>query len=137
MKGKLYFLFIILFLNLILNKNIVYALTQEERELIAKVVKAEAMTECEEGRRLVIDTILNRVESESFPNSVEKVIFQLNQYAVPSKEVDDDILLLVMEEESSRLNDEVIFFRTKKYPSYGEPLFQVERHYFSKEKKGE
>ena len=42
---------------------------------------AEAEGECEEGKRLVIDTILNRVDSEHFPDTVYEVIYQPNQFS--------------------------------------------------------
>ena len=41
-------------------------LPREDIELIALVTMAEAEGECEEGKRLVIDTILNRVDSVYF-----------------------------------------------------------------------
>ena len=41
-------------------------LPQEDIELIALVTMAEAEGECKEGKRLVIDTILNRVDSVYF-----------------------------------------------------------------------
>lgn len=107
-------------------------LTTEERELIAKLVKAEATGESELGQRLVIDTVLNRVESESFPNSVKEVIEQKNQYTTPSNILDDSLLYLVLEEELNKSNNEVIFFNKHKYPKYGEPLFVEGKHYFSK-----
>ena len=112
-------------------------LTYEERELIAKIVMAEAEGEEENGKRLVIDTILNRVDHESFPNSVEEVIFQKGQFTPTTNGrlkrcyVDNDILQLVMEEELIRMNDDVLFFQPGGYSSYGEPVFQVGNHYFS------
>lgn len=48
-------------------------MSNEDIELIALVTMAEAEGECEYGKRLVIDTILNRIESNSFPNTVYDV----------------------------------------------------------------
>lgn len=45
-------------------------ISNDDIELVALVTMAEAEGECEEGKRLVIDTILNRVDSASFPNTV-------------------------------------------------------------------
>lgn len=56
-------------------------LPQEDIELIALVTMAEAEGECEEGKRLVIDTILNRVDSVYFPDTVHGVIYQANQFS--------------------------------------------------------
>lgn len=109
----------------------------EDIELIALVTMAEAEGECEEGKRLVIDTILNRVDSEHFPNTVYEVIYQPNQFSsmwngrVDRCEVREDICQLVKEESKSRVNDEVMFFTAGEYSKYGVPMFQVENHYFS------
>lgn len=112
--------------------------TDYEIELIALVTMAEAEGECELGKRLVIDTILNRVYSDYFPDTVKEVVYQKNQFEsmwngrVDRCEIQDDICDLVREEIESRENTEVMFFRTGKYSKYGEPLFQVENHYFSR-----
>lgn len=111
--------------------------SDEEIELIALVTMAEAETECEEGIRLVIDTILNRVESEYFPNTIIEVIYQENQYdcvingRINRCYVRDDILKFINEEIENRTDGDVIFFRTKKYSRYGSPMYLVGSHYFS------
>ena len=117
--------------------------TDEEIYLIALVTLAEAEGECEEGKRLVIDTILNRVDSPHFPNTVEEVIYQPYQFSSMWNDrytrvtVTDDICDLVREEIYHRLNTEVIFFTANQYGMYGTPMFQVENHYFSSyEQKG-
>ena len=51
-------------------KEVEYPLTREEIELVAQVTMAEAEGEPEEAQRLVIDTILNRVDSDRFPDTV-------------------------------------------------------------------
>jgi N-acetylmuramoyl-L-alanine amidase len=56
-------------------------LSDEEINLIALVTMAEAEGECEEGKKLVIDTILNRVDSEYFPDNVNDVVYQTNQFS--------------------------------------------------------
>lgn len=112
--------------------------TTSDVDLIALVTMAEAEGECEEGKRLVIDTILNRMDSPSFPNTANGVIYQKNQFEamwngrVNRCSVRDDIRQLVIEEMASRTNSEVLYFRTGHYSSYGTPLFQVGNHYFSK-----
>lgn len=109
----------------------------EDVELIALVTMAEAEGECEDGKRLVIDTILNRVDSEHFPDTVYEVIYQPNQFSpmwngrVERCEVREDICQLVKEELESRTNCEVMFFTAGQYSKYGTPMFQVENHYFS------
>lgn len=105
---------------------------------IALVTMAEAEGECEEGKRLVIDTILNRVDSEHFPDTVYEVIYQPNQFSsmwngrVDRCEVRKDICGLVYEELESRTNYDVVFFTAGEYSAYGVPMFQVGNHYFSR-----
>lgn len=112
-------------------------LPQEDIELIALVTMAEAEGECEEGKRLVIDTILNRVDSVYFPDTVHGVIYQANQFSsmwngrVDKCFADDDICQLVEEELQSRTNVDTIFFTAGGYGKYGTPMFQVGNHYFS------
>lgn len=50
--------------------------TEEERELMARIVYLEARGEPFEGQQAVAEVILNRVESEDFPGTVEDVIHQ-------------------------------------------------------------
>ena len=53
-----------------------------EMELIAQLVMAEAGNQDLRGKRYVADVILNRVDSDIFPDTVEEVIFQENQFSV-------------------------------------------------------
>lgn len=112
-------------------------LSDEDMELIALVTMAEAEGECEEGKRLVIDTILNRVNSEYFPDTVYDVIYQKSQFSsmwngrVDKCYVRDDICELVREELKQQSNYEVMFFTAENYGRYGTPMFQVGNHYFS------
>ena len=114
-----------------------YSLTEEEINLIALVTMAEAEGEPEEGKRLVIDTILNRVDGKYWPDTVHDVIYQPHQFTsmwngrVDRCYVKDDIVELVKEELTSRYNSECVLFRTTRYSDYGVPMFQVGHHYFS------
>ena len=56
-------------------------IAEEDISLIALVTMAEAEGECEKGKRLVIDTILNRMDSEHFPDTVYDVIYQPYQFS--------------------------------------------------------
>ena len=108
-----------------------------EETVSALVTMAEAEGECEEGKRLVIDTILNRVDSVYFPDTVYGVVYQANQFSsmwngrIDKCFVDDDICQLVEEELHSRTNVDTIFFTAGEYGKYGRPMFQVGNHYFS------
>ncbi|MCM1525380.1 MAG: cell wall hydrolase [Ruminococcus sp.] len=112
-------------------------LSEEEILLIARVTVAEAEGESEYGKRLVIDTVLNRVDSEHFPDTVTDVIFQPRQFSVMWNgriercEADDDTIRLVREELEERTDSDVIFFRESRYSDYGKPKFTEGSHYFS------
>lgn len=112
-------------------------MSEEDIDLLALVTMAEAEGEPEEGQRLVIDTVLNRVDSEHFPDTVNDVVYQKGHFSsmwdgrVNKCYVMDDIRNLVLEELESRTNSDVVYFRTGKYSKYGSPMFKVGAHYFS------
>lgn len=51
-------------------------LSDEELEVLLRIVEAEAGCEDEEGKLLVANVVLNRVNSDSFPGTVSEVVFQ-------------------------------------------------------------
>ena len=101
------------------------------------VTIAEAEGESEEGKRLVIDTILNRVDSDIFPNTIYDVVYQSGQFSsmwngrASRVCVTEEVRELVREEIMIRSNRDVIYFTAGKYGQYGTPLFQVGNHYFA------
>ena len=109
-----------------------YPISQEEI-----VTMAEAEGETELGQRLVIDTILNRVDDSHFPDNVTDVIFQPNQFTsmwngrVDRCYVKEELVELVKEELLERTNYECVFFTAGGYSNYGVPMFQECCHYFS------
>lgn len=105
--------------------------TPEEMVLIGKIVQHECAHESELGQRLVIDTIMNRVESDAFPNTVKEVLDQPGQYCNPKKYPPEDIYILIAQEMYNRTNNQVIYYRTKRYHSHGTPILQEGSHYFS------
>lgn len=114
--------------------------TDEEIFIIALVTLGEAEGESELGKRLVIDTILNRVDSERWPNTIEDVCWQKGQYCclhngrcgsrLKKRAEEDYIRSLVIDEMNNRTNYDVIHFSAGGYN--GSPLFQEGGHYFSK-----
>ena len=111
--------------------------SEEDIDLIALLTMAEAEGESEYGKRLVIDTVLNRVDSEHFPDTVYGVIYQENQFSPISDGriercyVDEGIRELVLEEVKSRTNYDTTFFHAGRYSNYGTQLFSEGNHYFS------
>lgn len=113
------------------------SITEDEINLIALVTMAEAEGEDEYGKRLVIDTILNRVNSEHFPDTVEEVIYQPYQFEsmwngrADICYVDENICELVRGEVEELTDAYTFFFCSGGYSKYGIPMYQVGNHYFS------
>lgn len=55
-------------------------LTQEDVNLLAKVVWVEAQGECAEGQQAVAEVALNRIASGDFPNNLHDVIYGEGQF---------------------------------------------------------
>lgn len=112
-------------------------ITMDDAVLIAKLVLAEAEGEPEMGKRLVIDTVLNRLDSSDFPNTVYDVVYQPYHYdpawdgRIELFSELDDTFKLVVDEIHNRTNSEVLYFRTDKFHEFGTPMEQVGNHYFS------
>ena len=112
-------------------------ITMNDAVLIAKLVLAEAEGEPEMGKRLVIDTVLNRLDSIDFPNKVYDVIYQPYHYSpawdgrIEMFSELEDVFKLVVDEIQNRTNYEVLYFRTDTFHEFGTPMEQVGNHYFS------
>ncbi|MCY7781178.1 cell wall hydrolase [Bacillus haynesii] len=55
-------------------------LTHKEKDLLSRLVHAEAKGESFEGKVAVANVVLNRVEDSRFPDSVKSVIYQKNAF---------------------------------------------------------
>lgn len=60
----------------LVEQELAYDLSDEEMEALLRIVEAEAGSEDEDGRLLVANVVLNRVESDRFPSTVTEVVFQ-------------------------------------------------------------
>lgn len=110
----------------------------DELEYLAACVEAEAGNQGLLGKQYVVDVILNRVDSDKFPDTITEVINEPRQFSVVS---DGRINEVVPTEETyqaiqleleNRLDDTILFFRTGYYHTGYTPCFQYEDHYFSK-----
>ncbi len=109
-----------------------------ELELLTRVTYAEAGNQSEMGKRLVIDTVLNRIEDSRFKgSSIEEILFAPKQFdTVTSGQIwryswHDDVYQLVLDEICMRTNTDVIAFRTGHYHNWATPAFKEGAHYFS------
>ena len=108
-----------------------------EMELIAQLVMAEAGNQDLTGKRYVADVVLNRVDSDIFPDSVEEVIFQENQFSVINNGTFDEAGWTITEEcyeavkmeYEERLNYDILYF--SRGPSkYASNHFKHQDHWF-------
>lgn len=114
-------------------------ISDEELTLLAACVQAEAGNQGEQGMRYVCDVILNRVDSDTYPDTITEVITQKGQFAVWPKGIQKQLppwpetITLCEDELRSRSNYQAIMFRTGHFHPWGTPLFQYKDHYFSAE----
>lgn len=116
-------------------------LVTEEMAILAQLIQAEAGNQDLTGKRFVADVVLNRVDSERFPNTIEEVIFQKNpvQFGVTvdgafekaESEISEECFEAVrMEwERETRLDKEVLYFNT--VHENGKNPFKHGDHWFS------
>ena len=60
----------------VMEQEPLYDFSDEELEVLLRIVEAEAGGEDEDGRLLVANGVLNRLNSDSFPDTVTEVVFQ-------------------------------------------------------------
>lgn len=119
--------------------NTVEAIVEHDFDIIeylAKCVEAEAGNQSLLGKRLVVDVILNRVDSDRFPDSIEEVINEAGQFTVVENgsidtvEVSEETYLAIDMELKNRIDNEILFFTSSGY--LGTPCYKVDAHYFGK-----
>lgn len=67
--------------------NVTQSLSQEEQLLLQQIALAEAEAEGVGGMCFVMQTVLNRVESDEFPNTIYEVISEEGQFAAYEKSI--------------------------------------------------
>lgn len=106
-------------------------------EYLAACVEAEAGNQGYTGKRLVACVILNRVAAEGFPDSIEAVINQKNQFdvvacgSIYTVDVTQETFEAVTDELEQRSNRDILYFREGCYHSFGTPILKHKDHYFS------
>lgn len=108
-----------------------------EMELIAQLVQAEAGNQDLTGKRYVVDVVLNRVDSDEFPNTVGEVIFQEDQFSVIKNgsfdkagyNISEECYEAVLLEYEERLNYDILYFSRGK-SKYATQHFKCQDHWF-------
>lgn len=104
-----------------------------EDDLMAKVIQAEAGNEPLIGKVAVAATILNR--AEKWDMTIYEVLIQPHQYASPAYIVDEECYKAVelARENRDLFPEDMLWFRTKHYHTFGEHYTVIGSHYFSTE----
>ena len=79
-----------------------YVISEDEFLLLCKIVEAEAGGEDLQGKLLVANVILNRVESEAFPDTIKEVVFQKNTRAFQFSPAKNSMLYQVSVSEETK-----------------------------------
>lgn len=112
-------------------------LSEEEIDLLAKIVWVESRGESEEGQRAVVEVIFNRIASDKFPNTLYDVLSQKNPTQFASWKHRDSArptekeyasIYSVLNGETSILREDTLYFATKKLTRNLD--VKIDGHYF-------
>ena len=105
--------------------------TDQEIELLARVIMSEGSILPYHGKIGIMATIMNRVRSDKFPNTIEEVIYQENQFSMayngdPTKECYDAIYDYV----ESGWPENMYYFSSGTPHPFGSQYCQIGNTYF-------
>ena len=121
-------------INIVFVGNEETKVTPEEYRLLLRVCMSECggkYGEPLEGKIAVVETILNRCEI--YGKSIEEVVYEPYQYSTsdngePDESVEQAVDIALRE---NIYPDDMIYFRTGNYHSFGTPYQKIGNHYFS------
>ena len=116
-------------------QEIAEVITDDEIEMLARLLYLEARNQSEEGQRAVIEVVFNRVLSDEFPNTIHGVVYAKNQFSpahlistTTPTEVQYEIVHKVLTDPEAVLDRGVVFFSRKQYNDY---IYEkIGDHYF-------
>ena len=105
-----------------------YVLCDEDYDILLRIVEAEAGGEDEDGKLLVANVVLNRMNSEAFPNTVKEVVMQksgkVTQFSPVASgsiwrvEISDETVQAVERAiEGEDISQGALYFASRKYAS--------------------
>lgn len=121
-----------------------------EIEVLAQLIEAEAGCEDYHGKCLVADVVLNRVASDTFPDTISEVVFQYKTRKSDGEDcyqfatvkygtfddagwyISDDSFKAAYEEyyAERRIDADILYFTAGSYNAYCTPAYKYGRHYF-------
>lgn len=94
----------------VIERKAKYTLSKEDYEVLLKIVESEAGGEDITGKMLVAGVVMNRVESNKFPDTVKEVVFQReNGVAQFSPISDGRYEKVTVSEETKEAVDKVLY----------------------------
>ena len=113
-----------------------YEISQEDMELIYRVVMSEAGGDGVLSQKGVATVILNRLFSPNFPDTIPEVIdgqFSTGDNGAPTDEVKRSVLIAICDYGTRRqlVPYQCYYFRAWDYHSFGIPYCQLGNNYFS------
>ena len=116
------------------------SMSDEEYELLKKIVAAESQTQHLEGRKAVVEVIFNRVLSDEFPDSVKGVLSQKGQFStwkmrnaswvVPEHAT--EAIEAVIEDGCTVLPDTEYLFFSRGKSQYAKDYVKIQDHWFGR-----
>lgn len=108
-----------------------YSPSDYERDIAARVIYAEAGNQGYYGMYLVAETIVNRVLSPLYPNTIEGVCYQPYQYTIINRGVTDECYQAI-DEACKRLEHNITHFCSGGvWPAYGYRVLEYGAHKFT------
>ena len=127
-----------LVMNVVESSKRKTSLSEEELLLLQKVVSAEARGESSETQYTVACVVLNRMESDIFPDSLTEVVTQSGQFscvesgAIINVPITESVTAAVdMALDNNTLDSNILWFRSGHYHGFHNRAFQIGRMYFS------
>ena len=109
--------------------------TDEEIDLMARVVMSEASVLSLDAKQAVAATIINRVRSGKFPDNVHDVVYAPSQYSTADNgDPNEDCYIAVHAAiEYDCFPEDMYYFRRDHYHHFGYPYCKIGNTYFSTE----
>lgn len=112
--------------------------TEDDINLLSKLVYCESRGESIEGQRAVVEVVLNRCLDSDFPDTINDVIYQRKQFSTakmlskttPNEENIEAVKYVLENGNTSLATTEYVYFSTGK--SNGHGFTKLGNHWFSK-----
>lgn len=116
------------------------SISDEEYELLKRIVAAESQTQRLEGRKAVVEVIFNRVLSDEFPHTVKGVLSQKGQFSTwrmrnaswVEPELAAEAIEAVIHDGRTVLPDTGYVYFSRGKSRYGTDYIKIQDHWFGR-----